>query len=398
MKRKIVFLGGFFPKEEEKRIEESSKKHVQMAANVLQWKLIEGLYSDIIKLYTGISVGSFPKNYKDMYIKKAEYTYKYENDIKKIGFCNLSLFKQIFYHYSYMKELKKEFKNSKKDKVVIAYSCGLIKELNYIKKINPRIKCILIVPDLIEFTSLDNKNKFLEFYKKTEGKRFLKYISNNVIDGYVVLTSYMAEYLKLPKEKYVVIEGIASNINENNFVYRFNSMKTILYTGSLAEKYGIFNLIEEFKKVKGNYRLVICGGGNENQKIYEKCKEDSRIEFKGLVTHEEAIKLQISADILVNPRKETEEYTKYSFPSKLLEYLTTGRPVVCYKLKGIPVEYSEVFFYASSQKGGLAKKLQEVGELSEEDYNAYAKKAKELLKLKTPEKQCEKIMTLLEKV
>ena len=38
----------------------------------------------------------------------------------------------------------------------------------------------------------------------------------------------------------------------------------------------------------------------------------------------------------VNPRQNNEEFTKYSFPSKTMEYLASGVPVVAYKLDGIP--------------------------------------------------------------
>jgi glycosyltransferase involved in cell wall biosynthesis len=45
------------------------------------------------------------------------------------------------------------------------------------------------------------------------------------------------------------------------------------------------------------------------------------------------------ADVLVNPRQNDEAYTKYSFPSKNIEYLLSGNPVVAYMLDGVPEEY-----------------------------------------------------------
>lgn len=43
-----------------------------------------------------------------------------------------------------------------------------------------------------------------------------------------------------------------------------------------------------------------------------------------------------NADVLVNPRQNDDEYTKYSFPSKNIEYLMTGNAVMAYMLDGIP--------------------------------------------------------------
>ena len=74
-------------------------------------------------------------------------------------------------------------------------------------------------------------------------------------------------------------------------------------------------------------------------------EKDSRIVFKGQLPHSEIIDLQKNATVLINPRKNTEEFTKYSFPSKNLEYLASGTPVVAYKLDGIPTEYSEHIQY-----------------------------------------------------
>ena len=51
--------------------------------------------------------------------------------------------------------------------------------------------------------------------------------------------------------------------------------------------------------------------------------------------------MQQQATLLVNPRKGHEEYTKYSFPSKTMEYMASGTPTIMYKLPGLPIEYEE---------------------------------------------------------
>jgi hypothetical protein len=48
-----------------------------------------------------------------------------------------------------------------------------------------------------------------------------------------------------------------------------------------------------------------------------------------------------SADILVNPRPNNEIYTRYSFPSKNIEYLLSGKVVLGYKLDGMPDCYKQ---------------------------------------------------------
>ena len=54
--------------------------------------------------------------------------------------------------------------------------------------------------------------------------------------------------------------------------------------------------------------------------------------------------MQHKATILVNPRTSEGEFTKYSFPSKTMEYLLAGRCVVVNRLPGIPEEYYQYVY------------------------------------------------------
>jgi glycosyltransferase involved in cell wall biosynthesis len=131
----------------------------------------------------------------------------------------------------------------------------------------------------------------------------------------------------------------AENTTKNNDI-------NIVYTGTLNERYGVVNLVKAFMKINDDrFRLVICGLGDSEKIISEASLVDKRIIFKGQLRKDEIIKVQNSATILVNPRQNIEEFTKYSFPSKIMEYLATGKPVVAYKLDGMPDEYDNYIIY-----------------------------------------------------
>ena len=90
--------------------------------------------------------------------------------------------------------------------------------------------------------------------------------------------------------------------------------------------------------------------------------------------------LQKQATVLVNPRQNNEEFTKYSFPSKTMEYLASGVPVVAYKLDGIPDEYDEYIRYVpDNSPETLAKVLMEVCELSGEERQGLGEKARKFV-------------------
>ena len=63
-----------------------------------------------------------------------------------------------------------------------------------------------------------------------------------------------------------------------------------------------------------------------------------RIEFLGMLPRTDVLELQSKATILVNPRQPVGDFTKYSFPSKTIEYMASGTPLLMYKLPGIPEE------------------------------------------------------------
>ena len=129
------------------------------------------------------------------------------------------------------------------------------------------------------------------------------------------------------------------------------------------------NLVNAFSQIEDpDYRLVICGIGDSEQAIKDAVKDDSRISFLGQLPRNEVIEWQKKATVLVNPRQNNEEFTKYSFPSKTMEYLSSGIPVVAYKLDGIPDEYDQYIQYVADDSiESLKKKLVEVCEMTREE-------------------------------
>ncbi len=125
--------------------------------------------------------------------------------------------------------------------------------------------------------------------------------------------------------------------------------KTIVYTGSLNQYSSIELLLEAFSKINDqNLRLIVAGDGERENSVIDAMKLDTRISFLGKITNGEAIQLQHEADVLVCPRIPDDFVTKYTFPSKIMEYLATGNKVVAFHLQGIPQEYDAFLIYPES--------------------------------------------------
>jgi glycosyltransferase involved in cell wall biosynthesis len=387
IKADVAFIGGIFPKEIQKKIFEKSK-NIDFAANALQWKFINGLDANLeepVKIINSVYVGSFPKICKMLFIKTFKFRHiENSNDINA-GFINLPYFKHCSRYISMKSHLKKWAEsNNKNKKIVIAYAMTpvFVFSLKYLKKINPGIITCLIVPDLPQYMSLSNKTRLL--YK------FLKNISINkmnksmkYIDKFVLLTRQMADFLNIEQNKFIVIEGIAEPLSSDNKEKESDdiNLKTILYSGTINERYGIMNLVNAFKDIAGDdYRLIICGSGDSRERIIKEAEKDPRIEYKGLVERDEVLRLQKNATVLVNPRQDNEEFTKYSFPSKILEYMSSGVPVIAYKLRGMPDEYDNYLNYVKDNTVvSLKDKIMEICEKSKGELQEIGLKAKDFV-------------------
>ena len=132
----------------------------------------------------------------------------------------------------------------------------------------------------------------------------------------------------------------------------------MLYTGTLTKAYGILDLVRSFDTIESDdLNLLICGEGETKAEILKYQSKNKHIIYLGLVNSEMIHALQKNALFLINPRENNETFTKYSFPSKTMEYLGSGRPVLCFKLDGIPREYDNYLQYFDDKENSIAEKI-----------------------------------------
>jgi len=374
-----IFIGGLYPNEILDEIEENTK-HLDFAANALQWALLYGFEANSypVKVITLPALRDFPQYYKKTYFKSSSFSHTKGNEDLCLGFVTIPVIKHVSKYLNLYKCLNKLLKD--KDNVhLIIYGIHspYLKAVEKIKQRNDKIKTCLIVPDLPEYMS-DSKNIIYRLLKSIDKKIILK--SFQYIDSFVLLSQYMAERLPIGDKPWMVMEGIY-NTNDNITNVPKEPYKTILYTGNLAKRYGILDLLEAFTKINSpDFRLWLCGNGDGLEKIQEIQKRDSRIEYFGILPRNEVLKLQKRATLLVNPRHSYEEYTKYSFPSKTMEYMASGTPTLMSKLPCLPKEYeSYIYFFDDESVEGMKNKIIEICEKSQEELSEFGQKAAEFI-------------------
>lgn len=76
--------------------------------------------------------------------------------------------------------------------------------------------------------------------------------------------------------------------------------------------------------------------------------ENNNITYYGFANNDIVLKYQEESRILAIPRPLDEEFVKYSFPSKLIEYMQSGSAIITTKLPGIPSEYDRYLYFFDS--------------------------------------------------
>lgn len=219
---------------------------------------------------------------------------------------------------------------------------------------------------------------------KTEKKEsmfrgFCDFLGQKLIKSfncYILLSEAMAQVIPVNDKPYIIIEGLyrADGDKDISDLEKYEDY-TVMYAGSLHYKYGIMNLVNAVRNTDDpSIRLLIFGGGEAKDEICRISQEDARICYKGIVSHGEILRQERKASLLVNPRPVDDEYVKYSFPSKNMEYMASGTPVLLTNIPSLPNEYKEYVFLA--ENGSCAEIQRMITEIKNfEDQNFTVKKA-----------------------
>ena len=351
---KIVFLSLMFEREKEAYYRNKIIGRMASPSNTFQYAILDGLYEngmlDDVIVVNSLPFGVYKKQYDELFIKRSPFVYGEKVIGETIPCINVHGLKQAT-RYIYAKRalsrIAQEFRDEKI--VIITYNVYLpyVKaSVNVASKFDNIEFCPIITDMPGEFGILPEKG-IKRFILLRQSKKIFSLLKR--AEKFILLTESMKRLLEI-EDNYFVMEGIYSDIDDNNLSERLlhKETKVIAYTGSLYYEHGIYTLIDaylELAKRHSDVELWICGGSGDTARINKLCSENKGIKFFGDVSRSESIAIQRTADVLVNPRPVKGEFVKYSFPSKTMEYLASGKPVVMYKLPGIPDEYDEFLNY-----------------------------------------------------
>lgn len=393
----ILYIGSIYSEHLVSTYQKNCNNGYQFAAQALQSSLIQGFIDNDTNLsvFTIPCVPTFPFNFKKPFLKPDNFIFKGNKIGYTIGKINMPIIK---YEFGWKKKIDQWLFKTEGQKYILIYSiyAKFFKIAKYIKKRCPNAIIGIVVADLPEYMTWNKYYRILGLKKRDENiiNRNFKYI-----DKFILLSKHMAEKLPLGNKPWIVMEGIFNPYEESKEIsYQQGISNAILYTGNINRKYGIMDAIQAFISLPNNdISFWICGFGDSENEIKEIAKKDKRIVFLGSVPRSKVLQLQKMASVLINPRHSCEEFTKYSFPSKTMEYLASGTPTLMCKLACIPDEYADFIFYIEDETiDGYKNAIKNVLEKDKDYLHAFGEKAKHfILNNKTPYIQVKRIIELL---
>lgn len=350
----VLMVGYAIPKAEFLKICEQDL-YPQVQGTKLMWRFIKGIEFAArrpVELIGAAPASDYPRN------PRLSFGYKKWSHVENaqdatIPFINLILIKHITRLFSCFALILKWLycNRASENRHVIVYVMHSPFILAAIAaRFFFKVKVTLIVLDLPAFMNIGIKTGFIRSFAKKVDTVLMTGIVRSM-DGLIVLTKHTANVLGRQTTPKLVIEGAVSLKDvptmHNNDHKRYTSEKIVMFTGALV---GLEILLSAFKLIEDpNILLFISGKGPLLEDVLSAAKSDKRIIYLGFLSTEKLIEEMSKATVFINVRSTTTPFIQYSFPSKLLEYMVTGRPTISTSLPGIPDEYNEYLYLISEE-------------------------------------------------
>lgn len=354
-------------------IYEKSKIKPQQQAQKFHHLFISALEQLNNKLYVMSVIPVNRNSHKKLWVSEEK---EIEGNIiyKYLPFINFPVLKQVFiFIFAFITCLFWSLRKGNHSKVLVCDVLNVTSSVSslLVSKIFG-IKSVAIVTDIPSYMgSYSTKREsianllFTNLYNRICTFFIYRY------DSFILLTEQMNDVVNPNNKPFVIIEGMADSKMKDipNKLEEKYEEKIMIYAGALHEKYGVKKLIEAFMKLDlMEARLWLFGSGELEKELTQYELADPRIKYHGVVPNEQVVKEELKASILVNPRSSLEEFTKYSFPSKNMEYMASGTPILTTKLPGMPNEYDEYIYTIENEcEEGITLSMQSILSKSKEE-------------------------------
>lgn len=405
MTRKLLMLGFLVSDADFQRVS-ALDSYPQIAARNLERGFFHGFLDngENVSVLASAPASTYPLNKKILFGRESWILGA--SDCQSLMYVNLPGLKALTRFVSTFVTLVAMFSWRRDDgKVLCIYSLHspYLLAANLINRILG-VRYFVIVPDLPEFMSEGLERSWLHICLKRIDRRLIRFLLKRADGASVVADAILKAIPELQKIPSVVIEGIGLSYPEN-ITDKFQRTECqharpyFVYAGGLNEAYGVGDLVRAFCCSELDAELWLFGKGPLSQMIKEAALHDDRIRYFGFVPPSELKNFQAGATALLLTRPVGNEFVKYSFPSKLLEYMLCGVPVISTKLPGIPREYYQYLTMVEDSPDQIVGALATHLLRSAEERQCQARRALDfVLAAKCPKVQAGKLVMIIDNV
>lgn len=359
---KLLYISALSSQRLISEIYEKTQANPGFAVQKFSRLLVQGLVRNQVEV-SALSVPPITRQYTSKFLFKEGVEIEGGVRYRYIPLLNLPLLKHIYmFLYSFFYVLLWGIKE-KNNKAII---CDVLCVSTSIGSLLASKLCglcsVAVVTDIYEQMVGEETHGVKSVIKKLAGYLNKRYVGS--FSKYVLLTNAMNELVNPKGRPYIVMEGLCDeSLADRDFTPKAKSYpKVIMYAGGLEERYGLKMLVDAFKMIPDkDVELHLYGNGSYVDELIVETQRDQRIKFMGVKSNAEIVEAEDRATLLVNPRFASEEFTKYSFPSKNMEYMVSGTPLLTTCLPGMPEEYYPfVYLIEKENVEGYAQAISDV--------------------------------------
>jgi len=160
-------------------------------------------------------------------------------------------------------------------------------------------------------------------------RNWLQTLMVRLSPGTVVFSSHTTSDFRRGKPSIRMIRPPASYLLDLPQPPAEPAARATYFAGALVEAAGVDLLLDAIPQIKDpTIEFWFSGRGPLEERMKQQAASDPRIRFFGFVSEQQYSDMLQRAAVLVNPRPSRLLENRYNFPSKLMEYMAAGRPII----------------------------------------------------------------------
>ena len=209
-------------------------------------------------------------------------------------------------------------------------------------------------------------------------RNWLQTLMVRLSPGTVVFSSHTANDFRRGKPSIRMVRPPATSLLDLPQPPAEPAAHAVYFAGSLSESAGVNLLLDAIPHVTdATLEFWVSGRGPLEGRLKQQSASDPRIRFFGFVSDDEYSTMLQKAAVLVNPRPSRLLENRYNFPSKLMEYLAAGRPILSTATSDVAEHYgSDLIVLEDETPQGLARCIERSAAIPAEERAALGARAR----------------------